>query len=144
MLKGIDPLLTPELLRLLAEMGHGDIIAVVDRNFPAHGSGRPVVELPGADVTAVLSAILTLMPVDQFRETAAWHMLDDGGGDGPAAAEVHAALENGDGRIVGYAGMSRPDFYSAARRAYCVVRTGDNRPYACFLVAKGVVAGTRT
>ena len=140
MLKTIDPLLVPALLSALAEMGHGDLLAVVDRNFPAHSCSRRVVELPGADATQVLRAVLTLLPVDAYQDPAAWHMQQDDGNDGPAAASVRAVLDDAEHRPVGFAGITRPSFYDEARTAYCTVRTGDDRPYACFLVAKGVVA----
>lgn len=139
MLKTIDPLLVPALLSALAEMGHGDVLAIVDRNFPAHSCGRRVVELPGADATEVLSAVLTLLPVDAFQDPAAWHMRQDDGEDGPAAAGVRAVLDTAEERTVGFAGVDRLRFYELARAAYCTVRTADDRPYACFLVAKGVV-----
>ena len=140
MLKTIDPLLVPALLTALAEMGHGDVLAVVDRNFPAHSCGRRVVELPGADATEVLRAVLTLLPVDPYQDPPAWHMRQDDGDDGPAVASVRAVLDSAEQRPVGFAGVDRPRFYDLARAAYCTVRTADNRPYACFLVAKGVVA----
>ena len=139
MLKGIDPLLTPDLLRLLAQMGHGDVLAVVDRNYPAHASGAPVVELPGADVATALRAILALLPVDTFIDPPAWHMLTDAGVPGPAVPAVQAALDAAEGRAVPFAGVARPDFYVAARDAYAVVRTSETLPYACVLLAKGVV-----
>lgn len=139
MLKGIDPLLVPPLLASLAEMGHGDVLAVVDRNFPAHSCGRRVVDLPGADVTQVLRAVLALLPVDAFQDPAAWRMVQDDGADGPAAEDVRALLEESEHRRVGFAPVRRTDFYGRAGDAYCTVRTGDSRPYACFLVAKGVV-----
>jgi L-fucose mutarotase len=140
MLKTIDPLLVPELLTALAEMGHGDVLAVVDRNFPAHSCGQRAVELPGADATEVLSAVLTLFPVDAFQDPAAWHKRQDDGEDGPAAAGVRAALDSAEQRPVGFAGVDRSSFYGLAKAAYCTVRTADNRPYACFLFAKGVVS----
>ncbi len=139
MLKNIDPLLVPALLVALAEMGHGDVIAVVDRNFPAHSCGRRVVELPGVNATEVLRSVLTVLPVDAFQDPAAWHMRQDDGEDGPAAAGVRAVLDNAEQRTVGFAGVDRQRFYEVAQAAYCTVRTADDRPYACFLVAKGVV-----
>ena len=140
MLKTIDPLLVPELLAALAEMGHGDVLAVVDRNFPAHSCGRLVVELPGADVIEALRAVLTLLPVDAFQDPPGWHMLQDDGEVGPAAAGVRAVLDSAEQRPVGFGAVDRQGFYDLARAAYCTVRTADDRPYACFLVAKGVVA----
>lgn len=140
MLKTIDPLLVPQLLAWLAEMGHGDVLAVVDRNFPAHSCGRRVVELPGTDVTQVLRAALTLLPVDAYQDPAAWHMLQGDGTEGPAAGEIRTLLDESEQRGVGFGAVRRTDFYGLAREAYCTVRTSDNRPYACFLIAKGVVA----
>ena len=140
MLKNIDPLLVPDLLAALAEMGHGDVLAVVDRNFPAHSCGQRVIELPRANVTEVLGAVLTLFPVDSFQDPAAWHMRQDDGHDGPAVPDVSAALDGAEHRSVGFGGVDRPDFYELARDAYCTIRTADDRPYACFLIAKGVVA----
>ena len=139
MLKTIDPLLVPALLTALAEMGHGDVLAVVDRNFPAYAWGSRVVEIPGADTTRILRAVLALLPVDSYQDPAAWHMRQDDGCDGPAAAEVRTVLNDAEQRAVGFAGVDRPDFYDMARAAYCTIRTSDDRPYACFLVAKGVV-----
>ncbi len=138
-LKGLDPLLTPELLRLLAEMGHGDVLAVVDRNYPAYAAGAPVVDLPGADLVPVLTAILSILPVDAFAEPAAWHMLQDDGSAGPAVADVQTTLDAAEARSVPFVGMARADFYLAARLTRVVVRTSEHRPYACVLITKGVV-----
>ena len=138
MLKGVDALVGPELLLLLAEMGHGDVLAVVDRNYPAHSSGVPVVEL-ATDLVSALRAILTLFPVDTFIDPPAWHMLQDDGSAGPAMPDVQVELDATEGRSVPFAGTTRPDFYAAARGAYVVVRTVETRPYACVLLSKGVV-----
>jgi len=139
-LKGIDPLLTPDLLRLLAQAGHGDVIGVVDRNFPAHAQGAPVVDLPGADVTSALRAICGLLPIDvQFQDAPVAHMLAADGTLGPAVADVRGVLVAAQGCPVGMAGLAQSDFYDAAARAFAIVRTSDDRPDACFLVVKGVV-----
>lgn len=140
MLKGIDPLLTPDLLSGIARAGHGDVVAVVDRNFPAYSTRAPVVELPGADVTGAVRAICALLPVDvDFQPAPVKHMLAGTGTAGPAVADVHAALVDAEGRDVGMEGLDRFAFYDAAARAALVVRTSDARPYACFLIAKGVL-----
>lgn len=139
MLRGVDPLLTPPLLQALAEMGHGDRIVVADRNFPAHTVGRRVVELPGVDGVAVLRAILGLLPMDAFQDPPAWHMQPDDGSQAPSVNPVREALVDATGGDVTVGDVPRPDFYALARDAYCVVRTGDTRPYACFAVAKGVL-----
>ncbi|WP_372593386.1 RbsD/FucU family protein [Actinotalea sp.] len=139
MLKGIDPLLTPELLHALAAMGHGDVIAIVDRNYPAYSAGVPVVDLPGADLVAVLGAVLSVLPVDPFAEPAARHMLQDDGAPGPAVPDAQDVLDAAEGRAVPFVGMARQEFYVAARSARVVVRTAEDRPYACVTVAKGVL-----
>jgi len=140
-LKGVHPALTPRLLGALAEMGHGDTIAVVDRNFPAYAYGKRVVDLPGLDSTMVVRAVLSVLPVDTFVEPAAFHMLPaDGQPEGIACGDFRASLREAESREVAIAGLERFDFYRHAAAAYCVVSTGDARPYACFLIAKGVVA----
>ena len=140
MLKGIDPLLVPELLAALAEMGHGDVIAVVDRNFPAHTDGGVVIELPAAGVVEAIGAVLSLMPLDQWVEHPVLHMLTDEGADGPAAAPVKALCDDIEGREVGFRGLLRHEgFYEQAAEAYVTVRTGETLPFACFLLKKGTV-----
>ncbi len=140
MLKGIDPLLTPDLLFLLAEAGHGDVVAVVDRNLPAHSKGVPVIDLPGATVTEALRAICALLPVDvHFQPAPVKHMLTAEGTPGPAVGDVGAVLDAAEGRPVGMEGLERFAFYEAASHAHVIVQTSETLPYACFLVAKGVV-----
>ncbi len=140
MLKGLDPLLTPGLLLLLAEAGHGDVVAVVDRNFPARSRGVPAIDLPGATVTEALRAICAVLPVDvHFQPTPVKHMLTADGTPGPAVEDVHTVLVAAEGHEVGMEGLERFAFYEAASHAYAIVRTSETRPYACFLVAKGVV-----
>jgi len=141
MLKGVHPALTPRLLATLAEMGHGDAIAVVDRNFPAYAYGKRIVDLPGLDSTTVAGAVLSVLPVDTSAEPAAFHMLPaDGQPEGIACGDFRARLREAESREVAITGLERFDFYRQAAAAYCVVSTGDDRPYACFLIVKGVVA----
>ena len=141
-MKGINPLLTPELLANLAEMGHADVVAVVDRNFPAYSRGGNVVELPGADTVAAIEAILSVLPLETFVEPAVVHMLTDEGQEGPAVARAREVWNRMDGREVPEQGVLRhgPDgFYARADKAYVTVHTTETQPYACFLLVKGVV-----
>lgn len=141
MLKNIDPLLGADLLGHLAAMGHGDVLALVDRNYPAASSARRLVRLPGVDVPLAARAIFSVLPVDTFVEPAVLRM-------GPVGEEdtelpVHAALrevvEEAEGRPVPTAPLERFEFYRRAEAAYVVVATTEDRPYGCFLVTKGVV-----
>lgn len=139
MLKGVDPLLGPELLYALARMGHGDELAVVDTNYPAYAAGAEVVRLDGVDSTEAIRAITTVMPLDQFLTAPLRYMI---GAPGEEQREVaRAAIETAvvaEGRQVGTAPIHRLDFYEAARSVRLVVATGETRPYGCFLLTKGV------
>jgi L-fucose mutarotase len=140
-LKNIDPLLNAELLGHLAAMGHGDVLALVDRNFPAASTGQRLVTLSGADVPTAARAILSVLPVDAFVEPAVLRM--GAVGDEETVQEVHAAFQHvvdeAEGRPVPSAAVERFDFYRRAAAAYLVVSTTEDRPYGCFLVTKGVV-----
>ena len=141
MLKGIHPLLSPELLRTLALMGHGDEIAIVDANFPAASLGPQVIELRGASSHEVLDAVLTLFPLDT-RVVPAVHTMEVV--DDPSAvpepvmdfAAVFTQHRLADCEI---GTLERHAFYDRAKRAFAIVRTGEMRPYGNILLAKGVV-----
>ncbi len=143
MLKNIDPLLTPDLLRALAAMGHGDVIAICDANFPAYSvaDDKPLIHVPSADVVQMLQAILTLLPVDTFDDEPISTMQVVG--DPGAEAEIHkAAREQVFAKldpVPAVKGIERFAYYEAARKAVAVVLTGEQRPYGNFLVRKGVI-----
>lgn len=141
MLKGIDALIGPDLLHALAAMGHGDEIAIVDANFPAAAVARRLIRIDGAGAPAVLSAVLSLLPLDTLTETPAAVMAVVGD---PAAIplpvrEFQAILDGGAAKPVRLASLERGDFYERARRAFAVVATGERRFYGNILVTKGVV-----
>ena len=141
MLKNVDPLLTPELLGWLAEMGHGDVLALVDRNFPAASTARRLVRLAGVDVTTAARAVLTVFPVDTFVEPALVRMEVVGApSEVPEVqSELHAVVDRAEGRPVACGAVERFEFYRRAAAAYAVVATTEARPYGCFLLTKGVV-----
>lgn len=142
MLKGLDPLLTPPLLSILGEMGHGDELAIVDRNFPSYAHCDRLVSLPGVDDTALLRAILSVFPLDDFQDPSVWIMQTDDGEEGPAAQALRTQVSEAQNPPVGIAPVRRSDFYPRARKVYGMVQTGDARPYACLILAKGVVFET--
>ncbi|WP_130864722.1 RbsD/FucU family protein [Acidipropionibacterium timonense] len=137
MLKGIDPLLTPELLAGLARMGHGDVLAVVDRNFPAYRCDR-VIELPSCGVERVLQAVFSVWPVDTLSTPAVRHMLTDDGVEAPSTARARELWTAAETSPIGEQGVKRLDFYAPAREAMLTLRTGETLPYACYLLTKGV------
>ena len=140
MLRGIHPLLLPDLLHALAIMGHGDEIAIVDANFPA-AIGRRVIEVRGATSPAVLGAVLTVFPVDTLAVPAVLTMEVVGNAETvpePVAEFAAAMSDNGFGDFeVGH--LQREAFYERARSAFAIVRTGELRPYGNVLLVKGVV-----
>ena len=142
MLKGLHPLLGPELLHALAAMGHGDEIGIVDANFPAAGLGRRVIRLDGASATAVLDAVLTLLPLDDFVEHPLTTMAVVGApqDDPPVVAEFVAIAARAEGRAVRRQALPREPFYERARQAFVLVQCGERRLYGNVLLRKGVVA----
>jgi len=145
-LKGIDPLLGPDLLRTLAAMGHGDTIAVCDANFPAETVARAtttgtLIRLDGVPLARAVAAILDVLPLDTF-EGAPVHVMRTAGGpaDVPdVQREAIAAIRAAEGDAVAVDGLDRFAFYDAARSAFAVVATGDRRAYGNVLLRKGVI-----
>ncbi len=141
MLKGIDPLLTGSLLKILDEMGHGDVLGLVDRNFPAYRYGVPVIDLRGADTEAAARAILSVFPLDGFVDAPVRRMEIDGEPDTvtdatTALGRVAAELDGSEAAIQS---VERFDFYEQAKGATAFVHTGETIPYSCYLLQKGVV-----
>ncbi len=140
MLKGIDPLLTPELLKVLAEMGHGDAIAVVDANFTATtlGHGKPLVRLAGAGLQRACAAVLSVFPLGTAAEAPVAFMQVGGTPDGYVSALQRAVLAL-PGAAEGEA-VERFAFYERVKQAYAIVQTSEMQPYANFIFKKGVIA----
>ena len=143
MLKGIDPLLSPDLLRILRAMGHGDEIAIVDANFPATSTAKQLARLDGVPAHAVVRAILSVFPLDDFERDAAFRMAVTGDANAipPVVAEFQTLLNaSGDSRSI--APLERFAFYERARVAYAIVATGETRLWGNLLLKKGVVRPT--
>lgn len=141
MLKNIDPLLTGEVLSLLDRMGHGDVLGLVDRNFPAYRYGRPVIDFRGVDTAAAITAVLSVFPLDRFVDEAVHRMEIDGSPDEvtSATAALQTAADEAEGGQVTVAHVERFDFYELAKEAHVFVQTGETVPYSCYLLRKGVV-----
>ena len=144
MLKNLDPVLTPDLLRILRAMGHGDDIAIVDANFPAESSGPPVVRLDGIEATRVLDAVLSVMPLDDFVPEACWRMEVVGQPDAeqPIFPEFRAIIAAREGESFRLASLERFAFYERARKAFAIVATGERRLYGNIIHKTGVVRPT--
>lgn len=141
MLKGLSPLLTPDLLHALASMGHGDAIAIVDANFPSVSVGQRVVPIAGAGAHEVLAAVLDVLPLDGFASPAVLTM--EVVGDAEAlpepVADFAAVLADHGHADIEMGHLERQAFYERAREAFAIVRTGELRPYGNILLVKGTV-----
>jgi len=141
MLKNINALLSPELLSVLRAMGHGDELAIVDANYPAVASGRPVIRADGTQVTDVAAAVLSLMPLDDFVPCAAFHMqvVDASGGQLPIFDEFRALLRKYEPNMAKLEGIERFAFYQRVKTCFAVVATGERRLYGNLILKKGIV-----
>lgn len=139
MLKNISPIISPELLKILMEMGHGDEIVIGDGNFPAASIAQRLVRLDGHGVDEILDAILKLMPLDTYVE-APVALMDNGDPDNcPPIWSVYKATVTANEGDKEFELVERFAFYERAKKAYAVVATGETAIYANIILKKGVV-----
>ena len=139
MLKGIPNIISPELLKILDEMGHGDTIVIGDGNFPAASNAKRLIRCDGHNVPELLDAILKLMPLDTYVETPAMLMATTQGDPTPVIwAEYQDRINknNGETKMGQY---ERFEFYEKAREAYAVIATSESALYANIILQKGVI-----
>ncbi len=141
MLKGIPHILSPELLKIIAEMGHGDDLVIGDCNFPSSSTGRVCVRADGVKGIELLDAILTFFPLDSFVEAPVTLMRPTPGsieGEPPAWAQIREIVNRHQpGARIGVA--ERFAFYDLARKAYATVATSEMQYWACMIIKKGVL-----
>lgn len=141
MLKGISPLLSPELLKVLMEMGHGDEIVLADSNFPAASHAQRLVRADGISGPALLGAVLELFPLDYFVKTPAALMAIVSGDNyqPPVWNSYRELVSKADPKFKDFEMMERHAFYARAKAAYAVVATGETARYANIIIKKGVI-----
>lgn len=144
MLKGINPLLTPDLLKLLMEMGHDDALVLADANFTAMSiaAGKPVLRLPGTRMVQAVQAVTSVLPLAadvahpvaymQVSETQAPYRSE-------VQREVMSILTPELLATQSAEAIERFAFYERARAAYAVVLTGERQPFGNFILRKGVI-----
>ena len=144
MLKNIPKILSPELLKVLCEMGHGDRLVISDGNFPAESVGKnaKVIRMDGHGVPEILDAILQLFPLDTYVEKPVGLMEVVPGDtvETPIWNTYFDTMQKYDARgenAVQY--IERFAFYERAKKAYCVIMTGETALYANIILKKGVV-----
>ena len=142
MLKGLSPLLTPELLKILCEMGHGDEIVLADGNFPSEAIGQRVVRLDAHAGTDVLEAIMSVFPIDTYSDPNAF-LMEVVPGDNvetPIWDEYSHIMKESEGETVRIGHIERFAFYERAKKAYAVIATGETALYANLILKKGVIS----
>ncbi len=146
MLKSIDPFLNADVLYALRSMGHGDDLILCDTNFPADSVARQTVlgrllRIDNVSAARAARAILSVMPLDSFVDTPALRMEIVGQPNEvpPVQSEVQAEVDAAQGRPSPMGGIERFAFYDLAKKAYCVIQTGERRFYGCFVFKKGVI-----
>jgi len=141
MLKGIPSLISPELIKLLMEMGHGDEIVLADGNFPAASVARRLVRADGLGGAVMLEAILQLFPLDQYvPQPAALMQVVAGDPAQPVIwEEYRVIIARHEPHFGGFEFVERFAFYERAKQAYAVVATSEAAQYANVILKKGVI-----
>lgn len=140
MLKGLDPLLGPELLAILRAMGHGDEIAIVDGNYPAVTDARRLVRADGHGLIPVLRAVLSVLPIDEAVPQAIFRAVNAKTPDTPDP--VHVEIEDAcRGLAAGHRvnPLEPAQFYARVKAAHAVIATSEPRLYANVILRKGVI-----
>ncbi len=142
MLKGISKIVSPELVKVLCEMGHGDEIVIADGNFPSENFGQRVIRADGISGTAMLDACLQLIPLDTYSDPnfILMQLMDcDKGKINPVIWEEYKAVAEKHDANVRVGNIDRFEFYKRAQKAYAVIATGEAAVYANVILKKGVI-----
>ena len=141
MLTGIPPIISPELLKIIAEMGHGDELVIADGNFPAVTNARRLVRCDGHPIPPLLDAILSLFPLDQYSEKPVGLMAVVPGDDTKPTIwdEYKSIISKYDSRAGDFEFIERFAFYDRAAQSFAVVATGEGALYANIILKKGVI-----
>ncbi len=146
MLKNIDPALNADVLHALRSMGHGDTLVISDTNFPSDSIARKttlgtLLRIDNVSAARAVEAVLSVLPLDTPLQPSAGRMEVMGAPDEvlPVQQEVQAVIDSTEGRPAPMYGIERFKFYEEAKKAYCVITTGETRFYGCFLFTKGVI-----
>jgi len=143
MLRGISPLLSPDLLSVLASMGHSDEIAIVDANFPAASNANRLVRACGVSATDMVGAVLSLLPLDAYAQDGAAFSMEVVGEPETTPSIVQAfqhLIRTKADHPCEIVSVERFAFYERSKRAFAIVATGETRLYGNLILKKGVVA----
>ncbi len=141
MLKGVPPIISPELIKILMEMGHGDEIVLADGNFPSASCAERLVRCDGHDIPELLDAVLKFFPLDTYSEAPVSLMAVVPGDTVKPVIwdEYKKIVESHESVANKIEFVERFAFYERAKKAYAVVATGEKALYANIILKKGVV-----
>ncbi len=139
MLKGIPSIISPDLLKILDEMGHGDEIVIGDGNFPAASNAKRLIRCDGHNVPEILDAILKLMPLDSYVDSPVMLMQTSKGDPTPVIWKEYGEIVNKHNGETEISEIERFAFYDRAKTAYAVIATSETALYANIILKKGVV-----
>ncbi len=141
MLKGIPKIISPDLMKILLEMGHGDEIVLADGNFPAASCGEKLIRCEGHGVLEILQAILQFFPLDTYSNHSVSLMkVVKGDPTTPSIWETYdAVIKQYDTHFDSFEMIDRFEFYERAKKAYAIVATSESALYANIILKKGVV-----
>ena len=142
MLKGISKIISPDLIKTLCEMGHGDEIVIADGNFPSANLGKRIIRADGISGTKILDAVMSLIPLDTYSE---FNMIlmkltpSDEGKINPTIWAEYEKIANEHDKNVKIGSIDRFEFYERAKNAYAVIATGEEAVYENIILKKGVI-----
>lgn len=142
MLKNISKIVSPELIKTLCEMGHGDEIVIADGNFPSEAFGKRVIRADGLSGTKILDAVLSLIPLDLYSDPnfILMSLMDcDKGKINPVIWNDYKNIAETRDENVKIGHLGRFEFYERAQKAYAVIATGEEAVYANIILKKGVI-----
>ncbi|MBD0378861.1 RbsD/FucU family protein [Paenibacillus sedimenti] len=140
MLKGIPSLLSPDLLKVLMEMGHGDELVLGDGNFPSASCAKRLIRADGHGAKPLLEAVLKLFPLDTSAVPVTVMQVDPGDSVIPVIWEDYKQIvQNANNHPVPIMTLERSAFYERCRNAFAVVATGESALYANVIIRKGIV-----
>ncbi|MEK3993938.1 RbsD/FucU domain-containing protein [Psychrobacillus sp. FSL K6-2365] len=140
MLKNIPHCISPNLLKILMEMGHGDEIVIADGNFPAASHAQNLIRLDGLHIPEILEAILALMPLDAYADSSVFYMMHGPETSAPPIwKKYEEILQTTDNQTVTPSKLERFRFYEQAKQAYAIIATSEQALYANIILKKGVI-----
>ncbi len=140
MLKNIPKILSPDLLKILCEMGHGDELVIADANFPAESCGQRVIRADGHGGAKMLEAVLSVIPLDTYaKENFVLMQVVAGDNVRPTIWEEYKKIAAAKDPNVRAGFEERFAFYERAKKAYAIVATGEGAVYANIILKKGVI-----